>query len=75
MSVVSRKQREIQEREKKLIQIGRELLLKDGLHGLKLDRVADIAEYSRALSTNTSDPRKICLLRWRLKAATPIRTI
>ncbi len=47
MSVVSRKQREIQEREKKLIQIGRELLLKDGLHGLKLDRVADIAEYSR----------------------------
>ena len=47
MSVVSRKQREIQEREKKLIQIGRELLLEQGLHGLKLDRVAEIAEYSR----------------------------
>lgn len=47
MSVISRKQREIQEREKKLIQIGRELLLEQGLHGLKLDRVAEIAEYSR----------------------------
>lgn len=47
MSALTRKQREIQEREKKLIQIGRELLLEQGLHGLKLDRVAEIAEYSR----------------------------
>ena len=47
MSVITRKQREIQEREKRLIQIGRELLLEQGLHGLKLDRVAEIAEYSR----------------------------
>jgi AcrR family transcriptional regulator len=47
MSVITRKQREIQEREKKLIQIGRKLLLEQGLHGLKLDRVAEIAEYSR----------------------------
>ena len=47
MSTLTRKQREIQEREKKLIQIGRSLLLNEGLHGLKLDRVAEIAEYSR----------------------------
>lgn len=47
MSTLSRKQREIQERERMLLGIARRMLLEQGFAGLSMDRLAEATEYSK----------------------------
>lgn len=47
MAVLSRKQREIAERHNHFLNIGRTLLHEEGFHQLSMDRVAELAEYSK----------------------------
>jgi len=47
MSVMSRKQREIAERHNHFLAIARQILHEEGFHQLTMDRVADLAEYSK----------------------------
>jgi len=47
MSTLSRKQREIQEREELILAKAREILLERGFQGLTMDRVAEAVEYSK----------------------------
>lgn len=47
MSNLSRKQREIAERHNRFLDIGRALLHENGFHHLNMDRVAELAEYSK----------------------------
>lgn len=47
MTTLSRKQREIQERETKILQVAREMLLRDGYLGLSMDRIAEAVEYGK----------------------------
>ena len=47
MSTLTRKQREIREREELILQKSREILLERGFHGLTMDRVAEAVEYSK----------------------------
>lgn len=47
MSNLSRKQREIAERHNHFLNIGRSLVHQDGFHQLSMDRVAELAEYSK----------------------------
>ncbi len=47
METLTRKQREVQHRESQILDIAREMLLKDGYHGLGMDRIAEALEYSK----------------------------
>ncbi len=47
MAVLSRKQREIAERHNHFLDIARSLLHEEGFHQLSMDRVAELAEYSK----------------------------
>jgi AcrR family transcriptional regulator len=47
MSTLTRKQREIQQREAKILEVARQMLLEHGYHGLSMDRIADLLEYSK----------------------------
>lgn len=47
MSTLTRKQREIREREGRLLGIARQMLIEQGFAGLSMDRLADAAEYSK----------------------------
>lgn len=47
MGTLSRKQREIQERELRLLDVGRKMLVEQGFAGLNMDRLAESAEYSK----------------------------
>jgi len=47
MSTSTRKQREVQQREQLLLEIGRRLLIEHGFAGLSLDRLAEATEYSK----------------------------
>ncbi len=47
MNTLSRKQREIQEREAKILSVAREMLLQDGYLGLSMDRIAEAVEYGK----------------------------
>ena len=47
MPVLTRKQREIQEREAQILSVAREMLLKDGYLGLSMDRIAEAVEYGK----------------------------
>ncbi|RCS54121.1 TetR/AcrR family transcriptional regulator [Bremerella cremea] len=47
MTTLSRKQREIQEREGKILEVAREMLLRDGYLGLSMDRIAEAVEYGK----------------------------
>lgn len=52
MSTLSRKQREIQEREAQILRLSREMLLEHGYHGLNMDRIAERLEYSKGTIYN-----------------------
>jgi len=47
MAILSRKQREIAERHSHFLAIAREMLHEEGFHQLSMDRVAELAEYSK----------------------------
>ena len=47
MSVQTRKQRELREREDLFLSVARSLLLERGFHGLTMDRIAEETEYSK----------------------------
>jgi AcrR family transcriptional regulator len=47
MATLTRKQREIQQREAKILDVGRQMLLEHGYHGLSMDRIAESLEYSK----------------------------
>lgn len=47
MSTINRKQRERQERESRILDVARPMLLRDGYHGLKMDDIARELEYSK----------------------------
>jgi AcrR family transcriptional regulator len=47
MSTLSRKQREIQQREERILEESRKMLLEQGYHGLSMDRIAETLEYSK----------------------------
>lgn len=52
MSTVTRKQREIEEREARILQVARTMLLEQGYHGLNMDRIAQELEYSKGTIYN-----------------------
>ena len=47
MGTISRKKREIQEREQLLLQVARKMLMTQGYAGLSMDQLADATEYSK----------------------------
>ena len=47
METLSRKQREIQEREALILEVAREMLLERGYLGVTMDRIAQAIEYSK----------------------------
>ncbi|MEZ6119082.1 MAG: TetR/AcrR family transcriptional regulator [Pirellulaceae bacterium] len=55
MNTLSRKQREIQERENRILEVSRPILLREGYHGLRMDRVAEQLEYSKGTIYNHFD--------------------
>ncbi len=52
MSTQTRKQREIQEREERILEVSRPLLIEQGYHGLSMDRVAESLQYSKGTIYN-----------------------
>ena len=52
MAQPTRKQREIQERESKILAVARDLFAKEGYHGLSMDRIAAELEYSKGTIYN-----------------------
>ena len=44
---LSRKQREIQGREGRILEVARSMIVQDGYHGLSMDRIAEALEYSK----------------------------
>ena len=47
MGTATRKQREVQQREQMLLDIGRRMLIEQGFAGLSMDRLAEATEYSK----------------------------
>ena len=47
MATLSRKQREIRDREARILQLAQQMLLQHGYHGLSMDRIAESLEYSK----------------------------
>lgn len=47
MTTLTRKQREIRQREARILDVAREMLLEQGYHGLSMDRIAESLEYSK----------------------------
>ncbi|MEQ8790485.1 MAG: TetR/AcrR family transcriptional regulator [Pirellulaceae bacterium] len=47
MTVLTRKQREIQERQQRILTVAREMLMQGGYLGLSMDRIATALEYSK----------------------------
>lgn len=52
MSTASRKQREIREREAKILDVARPMLAQQGYHGLNMDRIAELLQYSKGTIYN-----------------------
>ena len=52
MSTLSRKQREIQEREERILAVARDQLVQHGYHGLSMDRIAQALEYAKGTIYN-----------------------
>jgi AcrR family transcriptional regulator len=52
MSTMTRKQREIQQREQRILEVAREQLVRDGYHGLSMDRIAQSLEYAKGTIYN-----------------------
>lgn len=46
-ATLSRKQREVQEREGRILELARAMIVQDGYHGLSMDRIAEALEYSK----------------------------
>jgi AcrR family transcriptional regulator len=46
-ATLSRKQREIQGREGRILELARSMIVQDGYHGLSMDRIAEALEYSK----------------------------
>jgi AcrR family transcriptional regulator len=44
---LTRKQREVQDREGRIIELARSMIVQDGYHGLSMDRIAEALEYSK----------------------------
>jgi AcrR family transcriptional regulator len=44
---LSRKQREVQGREGRILEVARSMIIQDGYHGLSMDRIAEALEYSK----------------------------
>lgn len=44
---LTRKQREVQDRERQILELARAMLIRDGYHGLSMDRIAEEIEYSK----------------------------
>ena len=52
MTTVTRKQREIQQREARILEVARDLFITEGYHGLSMDRVAHVLEYAKGTIYN-----------------------
>ncbi|MGE0529251.1 MAG: TetR/AcrR family transcriptional regulator [Bdellovibrionales bacterium] len=52
MTTMTRKQREIQEREGKILDVARTMLVEGGYHGLTMDRIAESLEYGKGTIYN-----------------------
>lgn len=46
-STLTRKQREIQDREERILDVASSMIVEDGYHGLSMDRIAEALEYSK----------------------------
>jgi len=46
-STLSRKQREVKEREGRILELAQQMIVQDGYHGLSMDRIAEALEYSK----------------------------
>jgi AcrR family transcriptional regulator len=46
-STLTRKQREIQSREGRILEVARSMIVQDGYHGMSMDRIAEALEYSK----------------------------
>jgi AcrR family transcriptional regulator len=44
---LTRKQREVQNREGRILEVARSMIVEDGYHGLSMDRIAEVLEYSK----------------------------
>jgi AcrR family transcriptional regulator len=44
---LTRKQREVQDREVRILELARTMIIEDGYHGLSMDRIAEAMEYSK----------------------------
>ena len=44
---LSRKQREIRDRERRILELARSMIVREGYHGLSMDRIAEELEYSK----------------------------
>lgn len=49
MSTISRKQREVREREEMILDVSRKMLVEQGFAGFSMDRLADSVEYSKGV--------------------------
>ncbi|RIK82637.1 MAG: TetR family transcriptional regulator [Planctomycetota bacterium] len=47
MTTLTRKQREVRDREAQILEVARNMLLEQGYHGLSMDRIAEALEYSK----------------------------
>ena len=52
MSTMTRKQKERQDRESRILEVSRPVVIKEGYHGLNMDRIADAVEYSKGTIYN-----------------------
>ena len=52
MTTLTRKQREIQQREGLILEVAREQFVRDGYHGLSMDRIATATEYAKGTIYN-----------------------
>src|SRR5580692_12527778 len=46
-ATLTRKQREVQGREGRILEVARSMIVHDGYHGLSMDRIAEALEYSK----------------------------
>lgn len=47
MATLTRKQREVRDREARILEVARDMLIEQGYHGLSMDRIAEVLEYSK----------------------------
>ena len=52
MTTLTAKQREIQERESRILEVARKMVVREGYHGLNMDRIADAVKYSKGTIYN-----------------------